>query len=407
MVAIGKELKSRGFQVFISLAEPYAQLAEEAGLEPKVIVSKSQFEEMLGDPKVWTTMGGVKRVLRAMMDHFFEPHHDFVLENVAPYETILLAHPLDFASRVLREAREDVRLASVHLQPILLRNHLDPPRLTPWWHEIRKPPWLLSLAYWMADRFGIDPELSPRINALRSKYNLAPVQRIVDKWWLSPDRILALYPDWFAPHTRIYEPRLVHAGFPVSDGIGEALPDLPDGCITFTAGTAHKHCHEFFQRAVHACKELDRTGLLLSMHSENFPKKVPEHIKCCNYVPLKSLLPKCAGIVHHGGIGTTSQSLLAGVPQVIRPLAFDQFDNATRVEKLKCGVWLRKDKNLVQALSSCLNDKPDRDDSVENSCRKIALKMQDQAGALKAANEVEALLAELLRSKNASQPQSL
>jgi UDP:flavonoid glycosyltransferase YjiC (YdhE family) len=38
--------------------------------------------------------------------------------------------------------------------------------------------------------------------------------------------------------------------------------------------------------------------------------------------------------VHHGGIGTTRQALLAGVPQLVRPMGFDQFDNVLRVTTL-------------------------------------------------------------------------
>jgi rhamnosyltransferase subunit B len=44
--------------------------------------------------------------------------------------------------------------------------------------------------------------------------------------------------------------------------------------------------------------------------------------------------------VHHGGIGTTAEALRAGVPQLIVALAFDQFDNAARVEALGAGLGL-------------------------------------------------------------------
>src|SRR6202012_1799180 len=59
--------------------------------------------------------------------------------------------------------------------------------------------------------------------------------------------------------------------------------------------------------------------------------------RCRAYVPLRALLPRCAALVHHGGIGTTAEALRAGVPQVIVPLAFDQFDNAARVRALGAG----------------------------------------------------------------------
>ena len=55
------------------------------------------------------------------------------------------------------------------------------------------------------------------------------------------------------------------------------------------------------------------------------------------YVALRTLLPRSAALVHHGGIGTTAEALRAGVPQVIVPLAYDQFDNAARVTALGAG----------------------------------------------------------------------
>ncbi|MEE2780612.1 MAG: nucleotide disphospho-sugar-binding domain-containing protein, partial [Planctomycetota bacterium] len=54
-------------------------------------------------------------------------------------------------------------------------------------------------------------------------------------------------------------------------------------------------------------------------------------------VPLSQLLPHAAALVHHGGIGTTSQALATGIPQLIMPMAFDQPDNADRVQRLGVG----------------------------------------------------------------------
>jgi UDP:flavonoid glycosyltransferase YjiC (YdhE family) len=52
---------------------------------------------------------------------------------------------------------------------------------------------------------------------------------------------------------------------------------------------------------------------------------------CCPILPL---------LAHHGGIGTTAEALRAGTPQLIVPLAHDQFDNAARVTALGAGASL-------------------------------------------------------------------
>jgi sterol 3beta-glucosyltransferase len=41
-------------------------------------------------------------------------------------------------------------------------------------------------------------------------------------------------------------------------------------------------------------------------------------------VPHDWLLPKCKMIIHHGGAGTTSAGLRAGIPQVVVPFTADQ-----------------------------------------------------------------------------------
>jgi UDP:flavonoid glycosyltransferase YjiC (YdhE family) len=51
-------------------------------------------------------------------------------------------------------------------------------------------------------------------------------------------------------------------------------------------------------------------------------------------LPFSALLPRAAALVHYGGIGTASQALAAGIPQLVVPLKNDQHDNARRLEEL-------------------------------------------------------------------------
>ncbi|MEU1185461.1 nucleotide disphospho-sugar-binding domain-containing protein [Streptomyces sp. NPDC005820] len=45
-----------------------------------------------------------------------------------------------------------------------------------------------------------------------------------------------------------------------------------------------------------------------------------EHVRLEDWVPLNALLATCAGIVHHGGMGTTYAAFDAAVPQLVIPL---------------------------------------------------------------------------------------
>ena len=58
MIAIGRRLREAGHDVVISLAEPYADVAVDAGLEVEVVIGHQQFTEALGNPHVWKPIRG-------------------------------------------------------------------------------------------------------------------------------------------------------------------------------------------------------------------------------------------------------------------------------------------------------------------------------------------------------------
>ncbi|MGI9470890.1 MAG: glycosyltransferase [Rubripirellula sp.] len=358
MIAIGRRLRSLGHEVVISLAEPYADVARDADLQVEAVISREEFSQALGNPNVWKPVQGPLQVFRTIVHDYLGRHQAVIERHHVPGQTILVAHPLDLASRIFRDAHPEIGLATVHLQPVILRTFDSPPRLSPWWFEVSRPAWALRTAYWFADHVAIDPVIRGPVNRMRKDYGLPSIRRPLNQWWHSPDKVLAMYPDWFAPATRGFLTSLVHCGFPLQDHTEDEFRPPDDRPIVFTSGTAHQHCRRFFELAVESCLKLNRPGLLLSTFAENFPSDLPPTVRPVSYVSFSQLLPQCAAIVHHGGVGTTSQAIAAGIPQVIRPHAFDQFDNAQRVERLGCGRWLRRDRELIDVLKQLLENPP-------------------------------------------------
>lgn len=345
MLALGQGLRRAGFDVTIMLAEPYAPLAERSGLQPVPLVSRSQFDALVHNPHLWHPIGGPRVLLADLIPGTLEDHYRAIEAMPRLGPTVLVAHPLDIASRIFRDAHPEVPLVSIHLAPAILRTPGDPPRLTASRLEPRRSPSLVRLAYWMADRCLIDRWLTPPLNRFRSSLGLPPVDRPLDRWALSPDRAIGLYPDWYAPDASHWPSVFRTAGFPLHDG--PASDDAPDvdqvlahfdaPPIVFTPGTANVRAARFFEAAVEVCRRLRRPGLMLTGEPAQVPHARPGWVRVASYLPLGELLPRCAAIAHHGGIGTTSQALAAGVPQLICPMAFDQFDNGDRVGRLGCG----------------------------------------------------------------------
>lgn len=396
MVAIGKALKSRGYDVAISLAEPYAAAAESAGLEPHSLIDQKAFDEVLSDPNVWKLIRGMRKVVRGIAADYLQPHFDLIRKLHRPGRTVLVSHPLDFASRVHRAIDPSTPLVDVHLAPVMLRTRQDPAHLTPWRFEPTRHPLTFRMSYWMGDAMILDRILGPSINRVLAEHGREKVRRVMNRWWLSPDRVLLMYPDWFAPATKGFLPQIRHVGFPLDDGAGNSFAPPTDSPIVFTGGTANVHTRKFFERAADACKTLGRSGILLSSHAECVPDSLPTGVRAVGYVPLGRLLPHCSAIVHHGGIGTTSQSLRAGKVQVVRPMAFDQFDNANRVCRLGCGVHLKRDGDLIRSLRRVLGstDMSEAAGAIaERLVGDVAVESVAESAAERAADQVDAVMA--------------
>jgi UDP:flavonoid glycosyltransferase YjiC (YdhE family) len=222
-----------------------------------------------------------------------------------------------------------------------------------------------------------------------------PRIRQLYRWCLAPQRVIGLFPDWYAPPQIDWPPQTRLAGFALDDDGGKnAAPrELLEFClagdppVAITFGTGMLHGSRLFQNAVRACAQLGLRAVLLTKYRGQLPSELPPTMVHCGYAPFGQLLPLCAGIIHHGGIGTTAHALSAGIPQVILPMAWDQPDNADRVVRLGAGVALSPDRNatvLARALERAVVD-PDRG----ARCRQIAGRFGNQDSLERAATWVE------------------
>lgn len=154
-------------------------------------------------------------------------------------------------------------------------------------------------------------------------------------------RKLGFFPDWFGPPPD----DAIAAGFPL---FADALvPDLPaevesflaDGPppVIFTPGSFMRQAAPFFQASAEACRQLQARAIFLTPYGDQIPHDLPASIRHFSYVSLQRLAPRGAALVHHGGIGTTAQALRAGIPQLVKPVFFDQPDNARRIAALGVG----------------------------------------------------------------------
>ena len=356
---IGRALRERGHRVDFLGPEQHALYVEAAGLNFHGLPADMA---VLDHPDLWHPTRGLSVVWEATRPAMAQlPAVVQALDT--DKERVLLVHPLALPEADLcRRARPGLKIAAAYLAPSNLPTVHDPLLLGPWpvpgWvpHGVRR--WLWRT---LAARF-IDPVALPGINASRAGQGLPPVASLIDYIGTIPDLSLALFPDWFAAPPPDWPEPLYQAGFPLYDPDPDAAPgaelraflDAGDPPVVFTPGTGNRQAGRYFAAAAQASAELGLRAIFLTPHRDQLPASLPPDICWQPYVPLKALLPHVAALVHHGGIGTTAEALRAGTPQLIVPLAHDQFDNAARVVALGAGASLHASRVTTARMTQAL-----------------------------------------------------
>ncbi len=342
-LGIGQMLLRRGHRVTMFTNGLFEPLARKVGFDFVEVGTAEQFRQIISDPELWDAKRGWKKVVESMSE-LIPLQYDALQSHVVPADTVIVAASLAFGARSLQD-KTGVPLVTVHLQPSIVRSAYAPPKLPGAPPLGWAPPWFLRVVNATVDRFVLDPVVGKTLNAFRAGVGLPPVRRILSEWWHSPTLTIGLFPEWFAPPQPDWPKQMKLTGFPLFDekGIEPLSPELVsfleagDKPIAFTPGSAMFHGREFFQASAQACAILNRRGILLTRHRENVPENLPPGVIHVPYAPFSELLPRCAALVHHGGIGTTAQGMAAGVPQLIMPMSHDQPDNAERLKKLGIG----------------------------------------------------------------------
>jgi rhamnosyltransferase subunit B len=392
-LAIGKALLARGHRAVIAANPYFESAARDAGLPFTGIGSAEVYRRRLDDPTLWQLGKGFKVLFTDMIDNM-RPLYDTIRARAVPGRTVVVAPTSGLGARLANETL-GVALVNVQLQPIAFRSLYEQPgleipaALKPLLPPLRRR-WLRML-----DRRLLDPHVAPALNAFRAELGLPPIARVFDRWVFSPDLIIGLFPEWFAPRQRDWPGQLRLTGFPLCDRGDDA--DLSsdvtsflaagDRPIVFTLGTAMQFTKAFFETSIEVCRRLNARGVLVTRFRDQLPHALPAGVLHVDYAPFGRLLPRAAAIVHHGGIGTLAQAMRAGIPQLVTPMNFDQPDNAVRVTRLGVADRIRlrhylpaaAAKKLAALLASprvaaeCrgMADRLQRDDSLAATCRLI------------------------------------
>ncbi len=397
-VGLALELKRRGHQVTLATNGYFADLAERFGLDFIEIGSAEVFHAGIQNPDLWHPFRAFPYLYREMIEPTVRPQYEIVAQQFAQGPTTVIANCFGFGALCAQE-KLGVKVVTVHLQPIMLWSRIRPPKLP----GVKGPRWLQQQMFQIAQRLVIDPAVRPTLTAFRAELGLKPVKQVMN-WWHSETMLLCLFPEWYCPPQSDWPGPHMQTDFPLWDERGtdqqtfspeesRALePFLKSGPppIAFTPGSANIFGHNFFRTAVAACERNGYRAIFLTRFKEQIPLSLPATILHVPFAPLSLLLPRCAAFVHHGGIGSAAQAMGAGIPQLIRPQAHDQFDNAMRIVEQGIGGILKPSRFTTRALAAKLKAIIDTE-ALTNQCKKLTSAIEKSRGLNQAVNGIELL----------------
>lgn len=377
-------VRDRGHDVVFVTHAGMGEPSREAGFRSIAVGREADAERVIRNPDLWhpdrafTLLAGELPLWARWMV-------PAIRDANVPGKTVIVGGGIAFGARIVAEA-DRVPLVTVQLQPSVFMGVEDAPILRVGLGWLKAAPrWVrrafFGLAHWRVDRL-----MRNALNKVRCEFGLRTrVRGVMRAWWMSPDRVLAMFPEWFAPNHGDWPSQTVLTRFPLYD-LGDAKPapveleaylGAGEPPVLITPGSANVHARAFLAEAAEGCRRIGRRALLVTGHPDQLPVPLPEGSAHFDYVPFGRVFGRCAAVVHHGGIGTCSQAMAAGVPQLLMPMAHDQPDNAWRLRELGVGAWLSPRTFRAAAVADALRRLIDSCD-VAAACLRVRDRMAAQ-----------------------------
>lgn len=342
-LAIAIELRDRGHNVTVASAAAYEEKVSALGfdfrgLRPDLDPEDREFSRLVMD-----THHGTETLLKEYLFPGLRDSYEDLMEAVEGADLLIPGEVVHAAHSVV--AKTGIKWVSGTLAPLSMLSTYEPnvypnalylrhfnflgrPFHSLVFMAVRK-----AIGGWLAQyrqfrkELGLSEDHDPLVSDKYSEYlHLALFSKVLG----SPQ------PDWHRP--------TVQTGFCFYDGqkdLGGMPEELEeflsagDPPIVFTLGSAAvMDARDFFDQSLEAAKRIGRRAVALYGIFNEPPQGVDEERAAFDYAPFSRIFPRAACVVHQGGVGTTSQVLRAGVPQLIMPFSHDQPDNAARCVRM-------------------------------------------------------------------------
>lgn len=398
-MAIAIELQRRGHVPVIATSDVYREKIEGAGLQsvpvrPNLPQPGDQAADLID--KIMQPKTGPRFLMDEVIYPAVRDSYEDLVRAVAGAD-LLVTHPAAPAGPLVGR-KTGMPWISTVLAPFSFFSAYDPP-VPPFWQWTRK----MSVLGPGFMKFALDLAKSGHkataFAEFRDELGLSDFGNPIFDGLHSPMLVLALFSKVFGKPQPDWPRQTKVTGFCFYDGRHETpMPaelerflDAGTPPIVFTLGSSAVWVgRDFFNESIEAAKRLGQRAVLLVGGERNRPTSLPDGMIAVDYAPYETLLPRASVVVHHGGVGTTSQGLLAGVPTLIVPFAFDQSDNADHARRLGTSRTVYRNKYRAQRVAKELRELLDRPEYKQNAIQ-VSKLLKQENGPARAAELIEQL----------------
>lgn len=220
---------------------------------------------------------------------------------------------------------------------------------------------------------------SPRLDLVP----ISPTVYAPNPLWESQHRVVGY---WFAETPAGWEPPADLLAF-LEKGRPPILVSL--GAMSLGKGDALESAKLF----VDAIQQVGMRAIIQGWEAGIKQMALPPPLYAAGSLPYDWLLPRCAGVVHHGGYGTTGASFRAGLPALVIPHIADQFYWGQRVHELGTGPQLIPRAKLDQQRLTVALDELVRNESLHTAAALLGETIRAETGVENAVRLIEEIFA--------------
>lgn len=347
MVGIGKLMVDRGYFVIFLTSDYFKELIEISGFEFVGVGTKEEY--LRGNQlSAWKAENVTDNFIYYHAPAFL-PAYQYI-EQLHDKESVVLLSIGEQNGAVAAAVKYNIPFIKFSISPNLIFSAEKPPAPLCWQLPKIMPKFIQRMFVRYVDAksmklFYQHPEVKPYVE-LRKKLG-CPVT--YDRK-TNAKLLVGFFPEWFGMRAKDWPKDIKLVGFPLSDPTNENARLVFDSIveeigspIVFTTGTGISETESVFQEGRKICELLNLPGLFVGSSGSKAVLNDSTLCRHIDYIDFEYALPKCRAIVHHGGIGTLSQAVRAGIPQLIRPIKYDQPDNANRIHQMGLGTFVLPD----------------------------------------------------------------